>query len=72
MKSEGAIGKLSEETRQRLAACKTREEAEEVLADECGRPLDDELLDAIAGGFGGIISYHFPEQKEKYKPSTIC
>jgi len=50
MKSEEAIGKLSEETKRGLATCKTREEAEEVLADECGSPLDDELLDAIAGG----------------------
>lgn len=43
--------KLNEITKQTLAMCETREEAKELLADEDGRELDDELLDAIVGGW---------------------
>ena len=68
MKIEEIIGTMSEEAKQRLASCKTQEELQEVLAEECGRPLDDDMLDAIAGGY---VSYHLTLD-EPYKPSVIC
>jgi len=51
MKKEELMNNLSEEVRQKLAACKTEEEAKKVLVEAGGEPLDDELLDAVAGGF---------------------
>ena len=53
MKKEELMNKLSGEARQKLAACKTEEEAKKVLVEAGVEPLDDELLDAVAGGFGG-------------------
>ena len=51
MNREEFISKLSEETKRKLAACKTPEEERRVLmdADELV-PMDDEMMAAIAGG----------------------
>ena len=45
MEKEEFLNDLSEEIRQKLAACKTAEEAKKVLAGAGIEPLDDELLD---------------------------
>ncbi len=50
MKTENIMSNLSEEVKQKLAACKTHAEMEQVLAEAGIEPLDDELLDAVAGG----------------------
>ncbi len=51
MDKEDILDKLSEETRRKLAACETPEEARRGLteADEVAT-LDDEMMGAIAGG----------------------
>ena len=51
MKKEELMNNLSEEAKQKLAACKTAEEAKKVLADAGVEPLDDELLDEVSGGY---------------------
>jgi len=71
MKIEEIIGTMSEEAKQRLASCKTQEEAQEVLVEECGMPLDDELLDAIAGGWD-IHWQTCSPYPQGGKPSVIC
>ncbi len=50
MKKEGSFNDLSEEVKKKLAECKTQEEIRKVLAQAGVEPLDDELLDAVAGG----------------------
>ncbi len=50
MNGEECMNRLSEEIKQKLAACKTAEEAKKVLAEAGVEPLDDELMDAVAGG----------------------
>ena len=50
MKSEEIINKLSEEVKKKLAECKTQVELRKVLAEAGVEPLDDEQLDAVAGG----------------------
>ena len=73
MKMEDVIAKMSKESKQRLAACKTQEEAQEIMAEEFGGPLDDEVLDAITGGWDAHI---FDDSRHIYpqggKPSVIC
>ena len=58
------IGKLycnlNEEVKQKLAACKTAKEAKKVLTEAGVEPLDDELLDAIAGGLRGPYTGNQP------------
>lgn len=54
MKNEEIMSTLSEGTKQKLADCKTQEEMMQILAEEGIEPLDDELLDAVAGGFSGL------------------
>ena len=51
MKSEEIINKLSEEVKKKLAECKTQDDIRRVLAEAGVEPLDDELLDAVAGGY---------------------
>ena len=60
MKNEERMNNLSEEVRQKLAVCKTAEEAKKVLAEAGVEPLDDELLDAVAGGLRGPITGNQP------------
>ncbi len=50
MKNEELYNSLSEEVKKNLAGCKTQEEIRKVLADAGVEPLDDELLDTVAGG----------------------
>ena len=50
MKNEAIYNKLSEEVKQKLAECKTQEELRGVLAEAGVDPLNDALLDAVAGG----------------------
>ena len=50
MKNEAIYDKLSEEVKQKLAECKTQEELRRVLAEAGVDPLNDALLDAVAGG----------------------
>ena len=47
---------LSDKVKQKHAACKTAEEAKKVLAEAGVEPLDDELLDTVAGGVRGPIT----------------
>ncbi len=51
MDKEEILSRFSEETKRKLAACKTSEEARRVLkdADEVAT-LDDEMMAAISGG----------------------
>ncbi|MCR4721051.1 MAG: hypothetical protein K5655_04920 [Lachnospiraceae bacterium] len=42
---------LSDEVKANLVNCKTEEEKKKVLADAGIEPIDDELLDEVAGGF---------------------
>ena len=58
MKNDELIRNLSDEVRQKLAECKTEDEIKKVLTDAGVEPLDDELLDGVAGGF----FTHFPKQ----------
>ena len=50
MKNEELYNSLSEEVKKKLAECKTQEEIRKVLAEAGVEPLDDELLDEVAGG----------------------
>ena len=50
MKNGELMNSLSEEVKQKLAECKTQEEAKKVLTEAGIEPLDDELLDNVAGG----------------------
>ncbi len=52
MKNEEFYNNLSEEVKKKLAECRTQEEIRKVLAGAGVEPLDDELLDAVAGGYG--------------------
>jgi hypothetical protein len=72
MKFEEIIGKMSEEAKQRLSSCKTQEEVQEVLSEELGTPLDDELLDAIAGGWDVHMFDDSSHVWPQGKPSVIC
>ena len=53
MKNEELCSGLSEEIKQRIAACSTQEELRKVLAEAGVEPLDDALMDAVAGGLRG-------------------
>lgn len=50
MKKEDLCNSISENVKKKLAECKTQEEMKQVLAEADVEPLDDELLDAAAGG----------------------
>jgi hypothetical protein len=50
LKNKDLYNDLSEEVKKKLAECKTQEEIRKVLAQAGVEPLDDELLDAVAGG----------------------
>ena len=50
MESKELLSSLSEEMKQKLAECKTQEEIRKVLAEAGVEPLDDEILDTVAGG----------------------
>ncbi len=52
MKNEAFYESLSEEVKQKLAGCRTAEEAKKVLSEAGIEPVDDELLDDAAGGAG--------------------
>ena len=56
MKNEAFYDSLNEDAKRKLAACKTAEEAKKVLAEAGVEPLDDELLDTVAGGVRGPIT----------------
>ena len=50
MKHEELYNDLSEEVKKKLAECKTQDDIRRVLSEAGVEPLDDELLDAVAGG----------------------
>ena len=50
MESKELLSNLSEEMKQKLAECRTWEEIRKVLAEAGVGPLDDEILDTVAGG----------------------
>ncbi len=50
MKKEEFYNSLSEEVKRELAECKTQDELRKVLTEAGVEPLDDEILDAVAGG----------------------
>ena len=52
MKIEEFYNSLPEEVKGKLAECRTQEELRKVLAEAGVDSLDDELLDAVAGGYG--------------------
>ncbi len=67
VKNEKIMSTLGEGTKQKLADCKTQEEMMQILAESGVEPLDDELLDAVAGGLRGPLeeqrgcrSFHRP------------
>jgi len=47
------LNDLSDEVKANLVNCKTEEEKKKVLADAGIEPIDDELLDEVAGGKSG-------------------
>ena len=55
MNKEELYGTLSEEIRQKLAGCKTQDELRKVLAEAGVEPLDDALMDTVAGGWRPFI-----------------
>ena len=55
MKNNELYNSLSEEVKQKLAKCKTLEEVKEVTEEEALRHLDDETLEAVAGGICPIL-----------------
>ncbi len=50
-KIEDLYNVISEDVRKKLAECKTQDDIRRVLAEAGVEPLDDELLDAVAGGY---------------------
>ncbi|MCR4772000.1 MAG: hypothetical protein K5855_06760 [Oscillospiraceae bacterium] len=50
MKKEEFYNNLSEDVKKKLAECKTQDELRKVLAEAGVESVDDELLDAVAGG----------------------
>ncbi len=52
MKNKDLYNDLSEEVKKKLAECKTQDDIRRVLAEAGVEPLDDKLLDAVAGGYG--------------------
>jgi len=52
MKNEAFYNSLTEEVKRKLAECKTQEEIRKVLTEAGVEPLDDALLEAVAGGYG--------------------
>ena len=70
MEKEEFLNDLSEEIRQKLAACKTAEEAKKVLAGAGIEPLDDELLDDVTGGLLFLIPWLLGtgDDEEEKKP----
>ncbi len=63
MKKEEFMNGLSEEVRQKLTGCKTAEEAREILSKAGVEPMDDELLDEVAGGVSGGRQTPLPAPK---------
>ncbi len=66
MKNNELLSSLSEEVKKKLVECKTQEELRKVL-DEAGiEPLDNELLDAVAGGmrcpYGGGCGFYILQE----------
>ena len=59
MTNKELMDSLSEEVRQKLAKCRTQEEAKAVLTEAGIEPIDDELLDAAAGGLGPFFQKDF-------------
>ncbi len=55
MKYEELFNSLSEEVKKKLAECKTQEEIRKVLTEAGIEPLDDKLLDTVAGGISGLL-----------------
>ena len=55
MKNNELYNSLSEEVKQKLAKCKTLEEVKKVSEEEGLRHLDDEMLEAVAGGICPIL-----------------
>ncbi len=55
MKNEEFYNNLSENVKKNLAGCRTQDEIRKVLTEAGVEPLDDELLDAVAGGLRGPI-----------------
>lgn len=51
MNNKDMISKLSDDVKQKLAACKSPEGIRKILAEAGIEALDDRLLDAVAGGF---------------------
>lgn len=63
MINEDLFNSISKEVREKLAECKTQDEIRKVFTAAGFEPLDDELLDAIAGG---MRDPYFPQLCDKY------
>ncbi len=50
MEKNASSGRLSEELKMKLAACKTKEEMKRVLTEAGIESVDDDLLDGASGG----------------------
>lgn len=53
MSKKELYNNLSEEVKKKLGECRTQEEFRTVLEDVGVEPLDDDLLNDVAGGWGG-------------------
>lgn len=65
MKNEEFYNNLSENVKKNLAECKTQDEIRKVLTEAGVKPLDDELLDAVAGGLRGPLPEHSGHQSSR-------
>lgn len=54
MSNQDFYNSLSEEVKEKITQCKTQDEMRRVLTEAGVEPLDDELLDAVAGGYGAV------------------
>ncbi len=62
---DNKMNNLSDEVKANLVNCKTEEEKKKVLADAGIEPINDELLDEVAGG---KIGGYYGNGKSPVKP----
>ncbi len=63
MKSEELYENLSEDVKKKLAECRTPDEIRKVLAEAGVEPLDDKLLNAVAGGNKPFLPNPFQKRR---------
>ncbi len=70
MNNQDFYSSLSEEVKEKLTHCKTQDEIRRILTEAGVEPLDDELLDNVAGGLsrGPRTSAPICESYQVYLP----